>query len=325
MTLAFSYSRPTTDSILSLLNENISGIDFDECKFYVRGLHDNFLLKAGSLKYILRLYRTQWRTEEAIRFELDVLNFLKNKGLNVSAPIQNNQLDYLLAYDAPEGRRFATLYPYAKGVAPDTKLNLKCTKLLGQSVAKLHLSLDDFESEYSKVELDEKELIDHSIIHISNYITETQLDYLRLVGDKIKGKLSVIDKKIANFGVVTGDINFRNFHIDDQNHIIHFDFDQCGYAYRAFELGKFASFIAPMGNKQALFDAFLSGYSEHIKLTEDELKTIPLFEMASVIWVMAIAAQNIELIGYKWVEGDFWVERIARLKKLEETFIASSP
>jgi len=324
MDLDFSYSRPTTGSLLKWVNIHFSKIRFDECQFYVRGLHDTYLLqsfssKGKTIKYILRLYRTHWRSEDAIHFELDVLSFLAKKGLNVSAPILNNKAEYLMAYDAPEGERFATLFSYAEGEAPENSIDTQTVRLLGKSVAKIHLALDDFESTYSRVELNGSELIDTSIEYISKYIDKTKLIYLKDVGEKIKEKLSTLNKRNSNYGVVTGDINFRNFHINQKNQITHFDFDQCGYAHRVFEIGKFASFIAPMENKQELLEAFLQGYLEHVTLSKSELELIPIFEMASVIWVMAIAAQNESLIGSKYLENNFWEQRVGRLKDLLKT------
>ena len=95
-----------------------------------------------------------------------------------------------------------------------------------------------------------------------------------------------------------------------------FDFDQCGYAYRAFEIGKFVSSLKSDAVKPDIAGAFTDGYQQVRKLTRAELSAIPFFEKVAVIWVMAIHVYNADRIGYKWLEKPFWDRKLSELQAL---------
>ncbi|WP_455200300.1 phosphotransferase, partial [Kaarinaea lacus] len=120
------------------------------------------------------------------------------------------------------------------------------------------------------------------------------------------------------FGICIGDVNPTNFHINDREAITLFDFDQCGYGYRAFEIGKFMSAIHAVKTKQDISNAFIEGYQQVRQLSDAEMTTIPYYEVISVIWVMAIHAYNVDRIGYKYLEKPFWDRKLGVLRELEK-------
>ena len=142
------------------------------------------------------------------------------------------------------------------------------------------------------------------------------LPYWSLIQNKLHHALPQISKEQGKFGICIGDVNPTNFHIDEEILTV-FDFDQCGYGYRAFEIGKFISAIHTLKNTNEIANAFLSGYQKVRPLSQDELSAIPYFEVVSVIWVMSINANNADLIGHKWLEQPFWDRKITILKELD--------
>ena len=124
-----------------------------------------------------------------------------------------------------------------------------------------------------------------------------------------------LDKALGVYGLCIGDVNPTNFHIDN-NKITVFDFDQCGYGYRAFEIGKFFSSIRSHNKKFEIQEAFLKGYQSIRPLNQIEQEAIPIFEIISVIWVMAIQVANADRIGFKYLEKSYWDRRLGDLKQL---------
>ena len=94
------------------LNENLT------CKFYVRGMHDNYLVESDGQKYILRIYRNNCRSQEEILFELEWLEFLKKKTDLVADLIATKKDKLTFQIDSPEGIRLASMFRYADGSAP---------------------------------------------------------------------------------------------------------------------------------------------------------------------------------------------------------------
>ncbi|OYV48855.1 MAG: hypothetical protein B7X10_02540 [Burkholderiales bacterium 21-58-4] len=133
--------------------------------------------------------------------------------------------------------------------------------------------------------------------------------------ERLTSAMPKLEKRDGIYGLCIGDVNPANFHTDN-NRITVFDFDQCGYGYRAFEIGKFFSSIRNHGEKQELKEAFLKGYRHIRPLSRLEQESIPLFEIISVIWVMAIQVANVDRIGYKFMEKPYWDKRLSDLQKL---------
>jgi hypothetical protein len=47
------------------------------------------------------------------------------------------------------------------------------------------------------------------------------------------------------------------------------------------------------------------------------MQTIPYYEVVTRIWVMAIHANNADLIGYKFLESPFWERSLSNLNELD--------
>lgn len=286
------------------------------CKFFVLGLHDNYLLESDDKKYILRIYRNNWRSKDEIQFELELLAFLGRQNARVADPLLTKDSDLTFYIDSPEGQRAAALFHYANGHAPGNNISPQQSYLLGSAVANIHHLSETFESSYSRPVLDLPFLLDESIAVLGSFIGTEGMDYLATVQQKLRRDIPSIPNDSSTFGICIGDVNPTNFHIDGREQITLFDFDQCGYGHRAFEIGKFISSIHHIKIKQEIAKSFISGYESSRPLSDVEHSAIPYFEIVAVIWVMAIHAYNADRIGHKWLDKAFWDKRLATLKEL---------
>lgn len=313
----YSYAQLAVPSVLRNVQQQYDLTGLEHCKFYARGLHDNYLLESQQKKYILRVYRNAWRTEEAIRFELDLLCYLGERGASVSYPINTTSGASCFSIVTPIDQHFAALFPYADGQAPGGALSVAESLLLGNTVAQIHAASDDFTSAHTRPCLDLAFLVDASIATIAPFVDATYLAYLKQLQARLHQNLLQISRGQGRYGICIGDVNPTNFHINAQQQITVFDFDQCGIGDRAFEIGKFISAIHLHDKKQELAQAFMDGYQQVRMLNPDELSAIPYYEMVGVIWVMAITANNAELLGHKRVEKAYWEYKYSLLKTLE--------
>lgn len=313
----FSYSRFQANSLLELLRSHYALSPDANCSYYVLGLHDNYLLTDRQEKYICRIYRSDWRTEEDILFELDLLCFLEQQDCSVVAPIKNTSGENFIVLDAAEGKRYAALFPFANGYAPGKDLNSEQAALLGFNIAKLHQHGNKFVTQNQRQTLNLDYLLDKSILSIRSYLTESDNQFITCLAKKIRDNISDLPATKPYYTVCTGDVNASNFFINDDKEIRIFDFDQCGYGWRAFEIGKFNASISQYSNRQILLNAFIDGYQQHSRLNEVELQSIPYFTLISQLWVMAIHVYNVKMIGSKYLEADFWQRRITILKNEE--------
>ncbi|MGD8558537.1 MAG: phosphotransferase [Gammaproteobacteria bacterium] len=314
---SYCYSQLSADSISQWIETHYALARPVICKFYVLGLHDNYLVETGSQKYILRVYRNSWRSLDDIRFELELLAFLNEKNAPVAAPVRTSNGELLFSIPYPEGTRAATLFHYANGHAPGKQIDPGQSRRLAQAVAEIHNLSAPFEPSCQRPVLDLPYLLDDSLTAIAPYIDSKAQDYLSKLGHQVQHALPGIAKDKDAYGICIGDVNPSNFHIDSQHRITVFDFDQCGFGYRAFELGKFNSAIRMANIESDIASAFLEGYQQVRPLNQQELDAIPYYEIVALIWVMAIHACNADRIGYKWLEKPFWDRYIEMLKTCE--------
>lgn len=312
----YTYSQLSAASVRRLVALHYGLREPLSCKFYVLGLHDNYLVESGGGKFILRLYRNHWRSSEEIGFELDLLAFLQERNGPIAAALRTVEGELAFRVESPEGERMAALFFYADGRSPANSISPREGALLGRAIAQVHQLTATFFTSYRRLALDLPYLLDASIDAVVPFIDSDARSYLYDLQEQLGAVLPGLPKEAGVYGICIGDVNPTNFHINPDDRITLFDFDQCGYGYRAFEIGKFMASIHAHGEKRAIADAFLGGYQEERRLSRTELDMIPYFEVLSVIWVMAIHAYNVDRIGHKLLEKPFWDRRLAILREL---------
>lgn len=314
----YTYSQMSSHSAARLATYNYNLAESISCIFYILGLHDNYLIEGNHGKYILRVYRNDWRSLEEIRFELELLAFLGAKNARIAYPLPTKSGELGFFINSPEGQRIAALFYYADGCAPGNKISLEESALLGEAVARIHQTTELFETAHTRQILDIPYLLDESIIAIEPFIGIEEQNYLHTLQKALKETLPSLPREAEIYGICIGDVSPSNFHINDKKEITLFDFDQCGYGYRAFEIGKFFSSIQSVEMKHDITKSFIDGYQSIRRLGQEELMAIPYFEIISVIWVMAIHAYNADRIGYKRLEKPFWDRQLAFIKELDK-------
>ncbi|BAY45703.1 aminoglycoside phosphotransferase [Scytonema sp. HK-05] len=133
------------------------------CKLYKRGLNDTYLVETEQQRYILRVYRRGWRNKQEIDFELEVLAFLQKQKQPVAYPISRNDGGLTTEIAAPEGTRYVAVFSYAPGRAVNENLDGIKSYRLGEALAKIHQTLDEFKSHFTRPALNSDYLLDWSI------------------------------------------------------------------------------------------------------------------------------------------------------------------
>lgn len=317
----YIYSQRSSQSVGHVVAKHYNLNGPISCKFYVLGLHDNYLIESDNRKFILRIYRNSWRSHGEARFELELLDYLGSKTDQVARLVHTTRGELAFYIDSPEGERMGAMFHYADGHAPGRDINVGNSELLGRAVANIHIITVRYTPKYSRQALDIPYLLDESLFAIKPFIDSKGYSYLVKLQDKLHKVLPGLNKETGIYGLCIGDVNPTNFHVNPNKEITLFDFDQCGYGYRAFEIGKYFSSIHSHKETASLRDAFLNGYLQLRSLNNDEKAVIPYYEIVSVIWVMAIHAVNADRIGHKHLEKPFWDRKMALLEELETAYL----
>jgi Ser/Thr protein kinase RdoA (MazF antagonist) len=116
--------------------------------------------------------------------------------------------------------------------------------------------------------------------------------------------------------VCWGDPHSGNAHFTPDNSVTLFDFDQCGYGWRAFEMAKFLEISLRTGTSRKIRDAFFNGYQAIEPLTEFEVNSLQAFTQVAHFWVWSISLSFAKIHNYSRLDRTYFSLRLERLKRL---------
>lgn len=288
------------------------------CVFWNRGLSDIYLIETETCFYILKVSHHHWRSQSDIQFELEFLDFLHHKGIPVANPLKTNTGKLLVTINAVEGDRYAALFPFAPGAVPQGDLNTTQSEILGQTLSQIHLAASEFRSETLRQNLDLEYLLNDSWEIISPYLRHCQQDssYVETAIARIKQQLTCLESISPLWTVCWGDPHSGNVHFTPENEVTLFDFDQCGYGWRVFDLAKFLQVSLSAGINRKVRDAFLAGYQKVQQLTPQEISSLQALTQMAHIWAWAISINAAAIHNWSRLD-DFYTKRhLNQLKRL---------
>lgn len=275
---------------------------FSEVQFLTSGLNDTYVVDTNAETFIYRIYRHDWRTKEAIMFELEALLHLHANNLPVSYPLKRIDDHYLCEINAPEGVRYGVLFSYTKGERP--QINVDNAQLLGTALGKLHNMTDTFQPQATRdFQLDLNHLVEVPKTFITpilrDYLGEEAVDDFTRIIDNLQEKLS--DKELE-MGFCHGDFHNHNMHIHN-GRIEVFDFDCSGIGYRAYDVAvAWWNLLHNYKNQEPeCWDAFLEGYLTQRELSDDDMKSLPAFITIRRIWLIGTMLANDDVWGTNWM------------------------
>lgn len=332
-----SSSRPSDDGIMqnevfpvsystlaieALVSRVLSCYDIGlvtQCQFWNRGLSDVYLVETATASYVLKVSHVRWRSQSDIDFELDLLDFLRQRRIPVAYPLRSRSGQLAIAVQAPEGTRYAALFIYAPGRVALGDLNPTQGKTLGETVAKLHLAAADFQTQTPRQPLTLNYLLDDSLQLIAPFLQPKpqNLDYLSATIEQIKQQLQGLPQDPPFWGICWGDPHSGNAHFTSDDQVTLFDFDQCGYGWRIFEIAKFFQVALCTGVSKTVRDAFVQGYQSLHQVTEDELSCLQALTQTAHIWTWAIGLNYALTHNYSRLDYHYFKQRLEQLKMLK--------
>lgn len=278
---------------------------FSEVHFLMRGLNDTYIVHTDKDTYIYRIYRHGWRTEAAIMFEIEATLHLHQNGFPVSYPIKRLDDTYVCNINAPEGTRYGVMFSYTKGERP--QINKDNAHKFGSTLGQLHQTSDTFQPTSKRgFELAFDHLIEEPMSYIKpvlhRYLGEKAIDELIEITDHLKERFS--DKELE-IGFCHGDFHNHNMHIHD-GHIEVFDFDCCGFGFRAYDVAvTWWNLLHNYKNQEVeCWDAFLEGYLSQRPLSQVDMESLPTFITIRRIWLIGTMLANDDVWGTDWINKE---------------------
>lgn len=287
MQTAPAYSSIICPTFLaSLVKENYFPSKTITCQILKTGINHTYLITYDQQKYILRIYFKNWRTEDEINEELNLIDYLKQNGLTVSYGIPNLYNKKIVPIESVEGRRYAVLFSFADGETiriPSEKVFYNTGVYLGQ----MHKLLINKECE--RITYTTKNLVQEPLELAKQFFEEDdcELHYfeksLAIINQKFKG---IDTDNTIKKGIVHLDIWYENFKVVEDNTITLFDFDNVGNGWLFLDVAYFLMINYRNEPDKNIFKQkevlFLEGYQSIIPLSSQEKALIPYGGLA--IW-----------------------------------------
>jgi Ser/Thr protein kinase RdoA (MazF antagonist) len=308
---------PATHSILSAsalllyAQERYDIGDGIECKFISLGLNDTYQLRTSSGKYILRVYRINWRSLSDILYELDILLHLHRKGVPISFPLPMRDGSLYSTLNTQEGPRKAVLLTYAEGTPLPWSRNESYevfSRAYGRSVAQIHNALDDFSSQHARFHLDLYHLLDKPLQTTLPLLADRPEDqaYILRVVDMLKEQVARLPASALEWGACHGDFHGGNGYITSDQQVTFFDFDCCGPGWRAYDIAVFRWSRVENSPDERQWEAFLAGYLQRRTMQPVDLAAVPLFVAIRQIWLQGLRTSLAPDWGYSFLSDDYF-------------------
>lgn len=289
------YSSLSTTALIQLITEHYH-IDSDSSiSFLKRGFNDTYLIEensnnmnASADKYILRVYKHNWRSLESIETELKLLNHLKEHGISVSFAIKDKQENCIQTIHAPEGIRYAVVFSFAEG-EQIRKLSIEQSYSLGVETGSIHRLTQNttFGETAQNYDIENQFEITLRILKPILVNHPEQYDYLLQLKEDFTNVFNSIDKNELASGICHGDLQAENFHLTTNNKFTFFDFDFFGTGYLAYDIGVFM-WYDHKNKPPEIMTAFLKGYQTQRQLTATEMMLFPYFSTLRALFQMTV-------------------------------------
>jgi len=290
------------------------------CRFFRRSMSDIYLVDVPDRSYVLKVYMHQRHSRQDIEAEVRFLNDLIDHDVPVAAPIANGDATYVNEMNAPEGTRYAVLFDAITGEEPQ-EVNLEHSRSFGQLAGRLHNCADGMARQYDRWQLDERYLIEGPLDQIRPYLQhrETDLQYLCALGREWIAELRRrLPKESPEYGLCHGDLHTGNARFDRDGRLTLFDFDSCGYGWRAIDIGVYHVSYDWLDlsdetrrEKARFWEAFVEGYNRERPLSSDELLVAQLCLPIRHLELMGITIRYWSpQMGISWIDDGYFDQHL---------------
>jgi Ser/Thr protein kinase RdoA (MazF antagonist) len=321
-----------TDSILNtrFLIEGVLSLyalePISRCRLHARGLNDTYKVEtAGGWTHYLRVYRAGWRDRLAIETEIDMLLHLTAQNVRVSAPVARIDGQFITALDCVEGRRWAVLFTAAPGKELGRKgYTEELASSYGEAAAAIHSAANSFEGLRHRPAIDLEHLLQRPLRLLKSVLAHrpADVDYIEDLGKRLKCRIEDIAE--PEIGFCHGDLHGANAS-ESGGSFTTFDFDCCGWGYRAYDLAVFPWGFAfdecETQRIEAMGRALLRGYMRHRPLGRRDVEAIPAFVAVREIWLRGLHIGLGDRFGWGWMSDGYYDHHLRMLRAWDTQFL----
>lgn len=322
--LPIIYSTLSVEYIKRLVARQYDLGDALECVFFCRGVSDTYLLVTPERKFALKVYRSSWRTTEAILGEIAALRHVGGKGIDVALPVPRRDGSWIADIRAPEGLRRAVLFHWADGRAPKYT-EAGHARQYGSLVARLHCAGEDLPASSARREMDIAYLFTNPMQRIRSHVKHLPQVAMGLeaLAERTEAHLRRAAARVRDWGFCHGDVWTNNARLDG-NRLVLFDFDFCGPGWRLFDLASYRWHARFTNVEEPAWPPFIAGYLEIRPEAAATLEFIGLFMILKHLWTTAHWIGRLPETGAYFLPDEYLENMVPFCEKIETDSARSS-
>jgi Ser/Thr protein kinase RdoA (MazF antagonist) len=264
-------------------------------------------------QFVARVYQLGARLEREesdYLYELDWLNFLKMQKMPVSYPIRREDGNFLGRVQAPEGLRYYALFSLAPGKSLNLH-NMEQLYVMGREMARIHIASNSYQATHARQKLDLEFLVDRPLARIRKYweadeVSDDKLEILLISAEEAKAEIRMLidneEYTPDGWGPIGGDFHKASVFFDEFNQPTFFNFDWCGYGWRAYDIAVFLFNTNLIHEGSAdRSEAFFAGYFSERPLSNNEHRAIAPFITLRRIWQTGLFTMNDGMVGHSFI------------------------
>jgi len=269
------------------------------CFLLYRGMNDVYLVQDATAKYALRVWRKTYRDVDDVAYELNFLDFLRQKGFPASVAVPQHDGELYFKARTPEGVRAIAMYDWAPGVKFGDRLAEDTAHTIGAAMARMHLL--GFEWAGKDHVFSTKTAKDYNICMpaLIDFVYDRP-DDLRdypIIAANLDRRLDELVAEGAPLGVCHRDFHPSNVHVDESGKITLLDFDAAGEDFLMQDVQNFVWGNLFYGFSPSYGEAFEDGYQSVRPYTKAESEASELFLMAKALRLVAGMAHSSTAVG----------------------------
>ena len=243
---------------------------------------------------VLRVHRSGYHSEQAIRSELAWVQALRSEGI-VRTPAHLPAADgasVVEARTADGDARFAVRFEWVEGHEPDETRLVSDFDELGRIAARLHLHAKAWQQPagFTRFVWD----YDTSLGARGHWgrwqdglgVGAEELAVLGRLDEVLRGRLAAYGKGPDRFGLIHADMRLANLLVSGERVTV-IDFDDCGFSWFMYDVASAVSFIEHEPYVPDLVDAWVTGYRRVAPLSAEDESEIPTFVMLRRLLLVA--------------------------------------
>jgi Ser/Thr protein kinase RdoA (MazF antagonist) len=291
------------------------GLEDVRCQLIKAVTLDTYMIRSRSGSFALRVYPAVRRSEEEVRGELEFLVRLDAAGIPVTVPVARPDGSRYLPLEAPEGTRLAVLFPFAAGAALSDRPLPENLRAYGALLARMHQAADAMPPIPQRPALTVEELLDEPLeLLLRSFGARSSAGSMgRYAAALVRPVIAALPLDAPVYGFCHGDPGTSNALVTSDGRLTLLDFDFCGPAWRVHDLAVALNDVPPDNAKD-----FLGGYGGVRPLSGDEVASIPHFQAAHYLWLLAMRTRYLN----EWGSFVFPEERVIQTFTKIEALVA---